>query len=425
MQWQHKYPLVSVVIINWNYSSYVGAAIESVKQQDYPNLECLVVDNASTDDSVAVITDAIEDDARFSLTRLPRNYGHLGGALNILPAAQGQFICFLDADDVLFDNFLSSHIQVHLATDWPVSFTSSDIVTIDGENELICERMFSLEEHRRRSTECLPEHRRFGLPMVSDADYAILRGITFHTPPEIGTWCWSPGSANVIRRELLMAFVLDAAEAPMLGGVDGFFLLPLFAMTGVNLIGAPLSAYRLHSANDHARLPQLRGIRNGNEAAYRRNTALKRLALLNIINKTERIMPLIAPPVRYFRVLGTLARLSSDSTFMRESPFSQAEVIQAFAKQYPYLVAAFGERTVIRELRSIMKFRYLVQILSHAYDKRIPVATLRRVCTVGIRKRRYVKRESYPSAGAADGTPGTGRISPWTQFARVRIGVRQ
>ena len=50
-----KLPLVSLVIINWNYADYVGDAIESLKAQDYPELEIVVVDNGSTDRSREVI----------------------------------------------------------------------------------------------------------------------------------------------------------------------------------------------------------------------------------------------------------------------------------------------------------------------------------------------------------------------------------
>src|ERR1035437_6166110 len=49
-----KPPLVSVVITSWNHARFVGAAIDSIRGQDYPHLECLVIDNGSIDDSRAV-----------------------------------------------------------------------------------------------------------------------------------------------------------------------------------------------------------------------------------------------------------------------------------------------------------------------------------------------------------------------------------
>ncbi len=47
-------PLISFVLVNWNYGRYIGAAIDSIIAQDYPHFECIVVDNCSTDDSLEV-----------------------------------------------------------------------------------------------------------------------------------------------------------------------------------------------------------------------------------------------------------------------------------------------------------------------------------------------------------------------------------
>ena len=92
--------LVSVIIPCHNYMQYVGEAIRSIKAQIYSNFECIVVDDGSTDDSVARIEEAIEGDNRFRLVRKTnsgvaetRNLGAI--------SANGAFLCFLDADDIL------------------------------------------------------------------------------------------------------------------------------------------------------------------------------------------------------------------------------------------------------------------------------------------------------------------------------------
>src|SRR3984893_18971868 len=50
-----RLPLVSVIVINFNYGRFLRAAVDSVFGQTYPNIECIVVDNASTDESGAVL----------------------------------------------------------------------------------------------------------------------------------------------------------------------------------------------------------------------------------------------------------------------------------------------------------------------------------------------------------------------------------
>ena len=144
-----KDPLVSIVIVNWNYARFVGQAIASVRSQTYTNFKCIVVDNASTDNSLAVINEAIAGDNRFQVHGLPENRGHLGGALSVLDRVPGDFVVFLDADDILFDNFLSSHIQVHLATTTPTSFTSSNFITVDEDLTVTAGRVGYIDDHCR------------------------------------------------------------------------------------------------------------------------------------------------------------------------------------------------------------------------------------------------------------------------------------
>ncbi len=56
-------PLVSVVVINFNYGRFLRAAVDSVFGQTYPNVECIVVDNGSTDESGAVLQARFPRDA--------------------------------------------------------------------------------------------------------------------------------------------------------------------------------------------------------------------------------------------------------------------------------------------------------------------------------------------------------------------------
>ena len=65
-------PKISVVVTCYNTRDYIADAIRSVARQSLRNFECVIVDDASTDDSVAVIQRTIDElkDPRFSLARL-------------------------------------------------------------------------------------------------------------------------------------------------------------------------------------------------------------------------------------------------------------------------------------------------------------------------------------------------------------------
>ena len=88
--------LVSIIIDNYNYGRFLGAAIESALAQTHPNCEVVVVDDGSTDESRQVI-------ARYGDRVRPvlkDNGGQLSAFNAGFAASAGALICFLDADDV-------------------------------------------------------------------------------------------------------------------------------------------------------------------------------------------------------------------------------------------------------------------------------------------------------------------------------------
>ncbi|MGH6935855.1 MAG: glycosyltransferase family 2 protein, partial [Methylocella sp.] len=119
-----RLPLVSVIIVNFNYGRFLRAAVDSVFGQTYPNVECIVVDNASTDESGAVLG-AIEGAyANLKIIRRTDNGGQTRAALEGLAASAGPYVIFLDADDFLLPNCVETHVFVHLSLRIHAGFTS-------------------------------------------------------------------------------------------------------------------------------------------------------------------------------------------------------------------------------------------------------------------------------------------------------------
>ena len=86
---------VSVIIPNYNYAQFVGEAVESVLNQTYKDIEIIVVNNGSTDNSINVL-------AKYSKKILlinQENLGQSGARKSGLEVATGNYIAFLDADD--------------------------------------------------------------------------------------------------------------------------------------------------------------------------------------------------------------------------------------------------------------------------------------------------------------------------------------
>jgi len=68
-------PLVSVIIVNYNYGRFLKQAADSVFEQTYPNIECIIVDNASTDCSAAVLLDISREHPGVKILRRKENGG--------------------------------------------------------------------------------------------------------------------------------------------------------------------------------------------------------------------------------------------------------------------------------------------------------------------------------------------------------------
>lgn len=116
--------LISVIIPNYNYAHLILETLESVKAQTYPYFECIVVDDGSTDNSVKVIQEFIKSDNRFQL--LQKTNGGLPSTRNEgIKIAKGDYIAFLDSDDLWEKDKLKNQIQVIDEKNADVVFSNS------------------------------------------------------------------------------------------------------------------------------------------------------------------------------------------------------------------------------------------------------------------------------------------------------------
>ena len=92
-------PLISVIITSYNYLHYITQAIDSVRTQTYPNVEIVVVDNASTDGTVPVLRERYGDDPRVRIFENPVNIGESRNCNRGFELSTGDFVAWLSADD--------------------------------------------------------------------------------------------------------------------------------------------------------------------------------------------------------------------------------------------------------------------------------------------------------------------------------------
>jgi glycosyltransferase involved in cell wall biosynthesis len=104
-------PLVSVIMPNYNYSKYIGDAIESVLEQTYRNLELIVVDDGSTDDSVQIISSFGSKVKILHNSKLGPSAARNSG----VKASEGIWLAFIDSDDVWLPHKLETQMSFLLS----------------------------------------------------------------------------------------------------------------------------------------------------------------------------------------------------------------------------------------------------------------------------------------------------------------------
>lgn len=101
-------PRVSVVMTLYNKGAYVEEAVQSILGQTYTDLELLVVDDVSTDDGLVKMK-ALTD-PRIRILEGERNGGRAAAANRGVEASRGEYIAFLDADDIMFPERLAKQV---------------------------------------------------------------------------------------------------------------------------------------------------------------------------------------------------------------------------------------------------------------------------------------------------------------------------
>ena len=105
------YPLISVVIPAYNAEQFLDETLESVLSQTYENWECIIVNDGSTDNTESIAKKWCEKDARFCYF-YKENSG-VSDTRNLgIKEARGEYIAFLDADDILTPDSLEVRINV-------------------------------------------------------------------------------------------------------------------------------------------------------------------------------------------------------------------------------------------------------------------------------------------------------------------------
>lgn len=217
-------PLVSILVSNYNYGRFIGDTIKSALDQTYSNLELIICDDGSTDNSVQIIEEYARRDSRLHLIR-KENGGQASGFNAAFAASQGEIIALLDSDDL----FLPRKVERAVAD-----------FQAHPDCGLGLQRVIRMSADLRRQgvwpmSDSLP-YGWHGTRLLHDG------GILPYTPPTSGL---------TLRRDVAELLFPLSLERPLVNCPDQLIVRLAPFLTNVTRDLEALSAYRLHGSNNY------------------------------------------------------------------------------------------------------------------------------------------------------------------------------
>ncbi|WP_192823587.1 glycosyltransferase [Rufibacter sp. LB8] len=124
-------PLVSVICLCYNHAPFLREALDSVLAQTYPNLEIIVVDDLSTDDSVAIIQEYVALHPEIKFIQHTQNLGNCASFNQAFFQSKGAYIIDFATDDVLHPDRITQQVKAFkdLPKDYGVVYTDAEYIS--------------------------------------------------------------------------------------------------------------------------------------------------------------------------------------------------------------------------------------------------------------------------------------------------------
>ena len=119
---------VSIIMPVYNASGTVRSTVNSVLRQSYRNFELLIIDDCSKDDSLSIVRHYEQADERVRVIENPRNMGVAFSRNAGIQAASGEYIAFLDSDDVWLEDKLARQVSLLERTHAQFTCASYDFI---------------------------------------------------------------------------------------------------------------------------------------------------------------------------------------------------------------------------------------------------------------------------------------------------------
>jgi glycosyltransferase involved in cell wall biosynthesis len=304
-------PLVSVIIVNYNYGRFLKQAADSVFEQTYPNIEFIIVDNASTDESADVLLAISKQYPGTTILRRSDNGGQSLASKEGFEASSGEYVVFLDADDVLLPSCIATHVFVHLSLRIPVGFSSADMIQ-SVDSRMVLGTIYRLSEYvrsgrgrkpglLRRIDESAPEVWPLHSP---EAGFENQVHLILPSDCDFQSWFWAPTSCNCFRRDALQLFFNTERLGELRSCTDAYLIRGVSLLMGSVVIDRALAIYRLHGMNVFSKHPNLFGMLNYERGGVSDNDLVgRKLVIDHLIAQAELFLHKLESPQQYMRAL--------------------------------------------------------------------------------------------------------------------------
>jgi glycosyltransferase involved in cell wall biosynthesis len=142
-----NFPLVSVICLSYNHEAYVVEALNSVINQTYPNIELLIADDYSTDNSVGIIQDWVKNHPEVHFSANEKNLGNTKTFNQLAKKAKGEFIIDLAADDILLPNCIEKQVNAFQNSNYrSLGIVYGNLIEIDEKGNFIS-NYYTEEDH--------------------------------------------------------------------------------------------------------------------------------------------------------------------------------------------------------------------------------------------------------------------------------------
>lgn len=260
---------VSVIMPAYNAAAYIEAAISSVLAQTYSDLEIIVVDDGSVDNTLEIL-DSITD-PRLKVIHT-ENHGVSAARNTALDIVQTDYVAYLDADDLWVEDKLERQMEMFIAEP-ALGLVFSDFVRFDDASPLVMMRTLfdyipELSRIPHRATRC-----RHGVVITGDTFTSLV------PTSEMATWVQTCVLKTHLVKQIRFPVGVSLCE-------DLLYMLRVYLCVNAGYINEPLVKVRRHGANSYhsademlePRLHALRAIKTESLTKEQRDALMKKVA---------------------------------------------------------------------------------------------------------------------------------------------------